>query len=741
MIPAAQVRTFNFGAAISMDTILFPLLDVAIVNAITVIPLAAAAWMAGRFLKHPPLTHALWVLVLAKLITPPLFQLPYSIESLASRPAAAVDDATLPMAAATPAVATRSADVSTPSRTGAGAIQAPSRSNSAVRSTAPAVASPARSSSTSESLARWGRRQVSNAAAAVAHPTVRGAILFVWLAGSLAWFGRHSCRALRFARCLRRVGIDDPELQAEVDAVARQMGLAHSPRVLLIDATLSPMLWGFGRRAKMLAPTGLIQRLTADSRATLIAHELAHFSRGDHWVRIVELLTLGLFWWHPVAWWARRQIEISEEECCDAWVVRQFPESPRRYADALLDTIDFLCEERVALPPLASGLGDCTFLRRRLTRIMNGVCTPQLSGRVRGVLALLAAAALPLQPFSFGSPSTRPGSRPATNVSLTPLPDPSIGNQSLDDSTDESTDNLDHDSTQSMEPTFDPVPRAMRGQRNVASAASPSGRYVVKSTTGRQVLLMNLDQDKGGVTDLSAQNIKAVAFLPDGESFLAAHGDGRVTRWDAPSAKIETELRPAGSALRSVDIAPDGSHAAIGGDGLAQIIDLESGEVAVDLSQQGSFVNCVRYSPDGRLLAVASGDWDDSKSRGGLVSVWDIGRREVINEIAFDDHAPGALSFATSAELFVGQWGGFVSYLKLGKGTVEVVASAQAEKSVVDAAAFSPNDAQLQNVTFTPLATQTASVLDFGRPIDGLIESAFDVTPSSSETATAPSFE
>lgn len=75
-----------------MDTFLFPLLDVAIVNAITVIPLALAAWLAGRTLRHPALTHALWVLVLAKLVTPPLFQLPYSIESLASRPAATADD-------------------------------------------------------------------------------------------------------------------------------------------------------------------------------------------------------------------------------------------------------------------------------------------------------------------------------------------------------------------------------------------------------------------------------------------------------------------------------------------------------------------------------------------------------------------------------------------------------------------------------------------------------------------------
>src|SRR5437773_1721665 len=80
------------------------------------------------------------------------------------------------------------------------------------------------------------------------------------------------------------------------------------------------------------------------ARATLIAHELAHYRRGDHWVRVFELVVSGIFWWNPVVWWARRQIEIAEEECCDAWVIEQFPDTPRWYAEALLETIDFLSE-------------------------------------------------------------------------------------------------------------------------------------------------------------------------------------------------------------------------------------------------------------------------------------------------------------------------------------------------------------------------------------------------------------
>ena len=51
----------------------------------------------------------------------------------------------------------------------------------------------------------------------------------------------------------------------------------------------------------------------------VLAHELAHLKRRDHWVRRLEAIVLGLYWWYPGAWWARRQLERAEEECCDAW--------------------------------------------------------------------------------------------------------------------------------------------------------------------------------------------------------------------------------------------------------------------------------------------------------------------------------------------------------------------------------------------------------------------------------------
>ncbi|MBC8113078.1 MAG: hypothetical protein H7062_01755, partial [Candidatus Saccharimonas sp.] len=56
------------------------LLNIALINAVTVLPLALLACLVGRWARRPALTHALWVLVLLKFVTPPLFNLPVTIE-------------------------------------------------------------------------------------------------------------------------------------------------------------------------------------------------------------------------------------------------------------------------------------------------------------------------------------------------------------------------------------------------------------------------------------------------------------------------------------------------------------------------------------------------------------------------------------------------------------------------------------------------------------------------------------
>ncbi len=123
-------------------------------------------------------------------------------------------------------------------------------------------------------------------------------------------------------------------------------------------------------RPRLICPKNFGAVLMQSKQDAVLAHELAHWKRCDHWVRRLESIVLGLYWWYPGAWWARRRLERAEEECCDAWVVWALPSIAGAYAEALVATAAFLSGYRNSLPLGASGAGCTRPLKRRLNMIL-----------------------------------------------------------------------------------------------------------------------------------------------------------------------------------------------------------------------------------------------------------------------------------------------------------------------------------------------------------------------------------
>lgn len=695
------------------------LLNIALINAVTVLPLSLLACMVGRLARRPALTHALWVLVLAKFVTPPLFNLPMTIDvPVANRaiaePGASLEATTLVHDAQTDLGAglqdSRTVVAINTSRVD------PSREQDqrppdevAVSATNPTSVKADRTDADQRVRAAgpafFQRAMNAVVAAGVTHPSVQSLLLGGWLAGVALWAVWQSIRAMRFHRRVLRGAVASSEVQEQTQQLAAKLGLRRAPQVLIVDAAVSPMLWGCGSRAKLLFPSDLAARLDDEARATLLTHELAHFSRGDHWVRLLELIVTGFFWWHPVVWWARQEIEQSEEECCDAWVVGAFPNTPRHYAEALLDTIDFLCESRQPLPPVACGLGQAHFLRHRLTKIMRGVAPKALSQRIRFAIALVAALLLPLQPFVFGSasaPSIAPVAlSPGEPVGVVDRP------QSGDPNSEVTSLELPPVGKASAEQTaLSSKTRRMRGEKDWSTAASADGRFLVRVTTARRVLLT--DRFTNGETDLSSHGITAVAFVPDRLEFVATGSDGRVTLWDSVTGEWTRVLHVHDDALRTVSVSPRGDVVAVGGKtGDVLLLDFATGATLAELPRQSMAVNCVRFSPDARSLAVAVGDWE-SNNRGQII-LFDVVTRTT-GTVLDCESTPGAVTFASNGDLIVGLWNGQADLWNL--ESRRLVGTAQANKSIVAAASFSPDNPVLREVDFVasrPVATDDES--------------------------------
>jgi beta-lactamase regulating signal transducer with metallopeptidase domain len=371
------------------------LLHAGLGNAAAAVVLAVVAALATRCCRRrPAVAHGLWLLVLLKLLTPPLLRLPLW-------PAAAPADVPAVEAGASAAPPAR-ADAPPPVEEVAD-VPAPFDRPEPVVAEGPPLPEPV-------------AEPAPVASPAPPPPPWPGVLAAVWLGGALAWFALAFGRLAAFRRLLRYATPAPPGIQARARRLADALGLRRCPDVRLLPGRLTPMLWAAGGAPLLLLPERLLDRLDDAQLDTLLAHELAHLRRGDHLVRWLELLALGLYWWLPAAWFARRRLREAEEQCCDAWVVACLPGAGRAYAAALVETLDFLAGPAAAAPALASGLGEVDDLKRRLTMILSGKVTRALGWRAGLLMAVAGAAALALSP---GWASAQP---PPPKVEPPPLP-------------------------------------------------------------------------------------------------------------------------------------------------------------------------------------------------------------------------------------------------------------------------------------------------------------------------------
>lgn len=226
----------------------------------------------------------------------------------------------------------------------------------------------------------------------------------LWILGTLFVLLVALLRIVRFRRLLQTATAADSELAGRVDRLALGLGIRRSPRILLTDRRMSPVVWAFGE-PRLVLPRSLVERLSDYEMDTLLVHELAHLERRDHWIRVIELAAVSAYWWLPVAWWARRRLQIAEERCCDLRVTEALPDHRGAYARCLMATLRFLAVHesgwRAPTPILASRFGEAGEMKERLLMILTNESS-RLEHRFtvlrRFTLAALALAVLAVFP-------------------------------------------------------------------------------------------------------------------------------------------------------------------------------------------------------------------------------------------------------------------------------------------------------------------------------------------------------
>jgi beta-lactamase regulating signal transducer with metallopeptidase domain len=327
-------------------------------NTVVAALLAIAVFVLAKFWRSPHLAHALWLLVLIKLITPPIVDLPIGTPFMATDDASPQKEAITAVDGRTSILARANDRTSTPSQ--------PTRSLSPTFDDT--AGSPHEHTVWSRLLAAWYLW-----------------LLAAWVAGAAVFVGTSLRRHSQLRSLLTASQDPDETLVRDAAILARRIGLAACPPLRMTAYHVCPFVNPGLRGPTIVLPSLLIAELNRDQVNSILAHELAHIRRRDHLVRIFEVCVLSVYWWNPVAWWASQQLQQAEEECCDAWVISTLPESRRSYGRTLLHTVEYLTMHAVR----GSAPGT-PFLGRQLERRVGFVMKRHVGRRMSLVACAIA---------------------------------------------------------------------------------------------------------------------------------------------------------------------------------------------------------------------------------------------------------------------------------------------------------------------------------------------------------------
>ncbi|MBN8247687.1 MAG: hypothetical protein J0L84_09615 [Verrucomicrobia bacterium] len=216
----------------------------------------------------------------------------------------------------------------------------------------------------------------------------------LWRRMALVWMARHSVAA-------------DAGTVDSVNQIRRRLGLGPV-RVVAWPGLRGPIAYGI-LRPTVAVPAEFPERFDARERPAMLAHELAHLAGRDPLWLLVSDLVCALWWWHPVAWWARRGLRASSEEVADGASVLT-PEGPGALAECLVRMARDLAAPESPRGLGVWGSGRPGELARRVRSLLDGPAPWRRPGRWevgrRGGLALAVAAvwcAVPM-PGNPGAP-------------------------------------------------------------------------------------------------------------------------------------------------------------------------------------------------------------------------------------------------------------------------------------------------------------------------------------------------
>ncbi len=483
-----------------MDLHLNELANLAWLQFLQVTALAAAAGLLARLVcRHRPhLAYMLWILVLLKCLTPPLWSCPAGIFSWTQVHFAAPQavNQAVEQEASTAVAGSRQ---TVPARPDYANRFAPGNSAAAIDIPAAGI---------DKSGVSWQFQFSWNVFLAV-----------IWVAGAVTMTVIVFIKWIAFCHVLRRsADLADDAIESLSIQLARRLGLRRKITLLVTPESIGPAVFGLFRPVIVL-PQAVIAGKTQRQIEPIIAHELVHVRRGDAFWGFLQIAAEILWWFHPLVWWANRQTCRERERCCDEEVVASLQCKPAVYAHCLLDVLE---SERNWRPILAiPGFKSVEITSKRLEEIM--IRAKYFNKKTpRWCWAFLAVAAvlvLPGREIVLGGGETIL----AQDQNQTPLALEKTGEQAKSETII---------TGQVLDPSGKPMPDAQVAIVGQSRRPTPSGNF---SDEGLKTFGL-AKSDAQGRFRLTAPRLSSAAYYA---AYVLAAADGHGLGWQPVGLDVE----------------------------------------------------------------------------------------------------------------------------------------------------------------------------------------------------------
>lgn len=319
------------------------LLEAGLTNVLLASVLSLVVVLITRWKKNAHLAALLWLVVLCKFVTPPLlsYGITFQLETVAAESYETI--------VSVPGSVPPAAFIGEHSSGVASAAAVPIQTDVSVSLSPPKP--------TLSTLA-W------NTISRVWNPLI---VSLIWLGGAAVMAAQLLTSSFRFQRLVRAAGVCKPAegLDRIVKQLCDQMKIRSIPELRIVPAEISPLIWTWAGRTIILLPRRLTNELSLEQQTMVLVHELAHIKRWDHYFRWLEMVVQSLYWWLIPVRWIRIALHAAQEECCDEWVNRRFPEQTVAYCETLL-AASISPTNRPRSPVCVSEFGQPAGLKRRI---------------------------------------------------------------------------------------------------------------------------------------------------------------------------------------------------------------------------------------------------------------------------------------------------------------------------------------------------------------------------------------